>query len=136
MERFWSKVEKTKSCWEWKNAKTTNGYGFFSINGKMAYAHRVAYELCKGKIPEELILDHLCRNKGCVNPDHLETVTLGENLRRADNQITTINSRKTHCPRGHELKVPNLIYYKTQRTCRRCHNITQLISYHKKNNKG
>ena len=80
--RFWSKVEKTETCWIWRGARDDKGYGSLGINGKILRAHRVSYEWLIGPIPEGLVLDHLCRVPPCVNPAHLEPVTQGENSRR------------------------------------------------------
>jgi HNH endonuclease len=79
-ERFWEKVEQGEGCWLWTGA-IDRGYGQFVWNGRKR-AHRVAYELIIGPIPEGLELDHLCRNKSCVRPEHLEPVTKAENIRR------------------------------------------------------
>lgn len=68
-------MEKTDGCWNWKGTLFRNGYGAFGVSGKTCGAHRVAYELAIGPIPAGLQLDHLCRNRGCVNPGHLEPVT-------------------------------------------------------------
>ncbi len=96
--RFWAKVTKTETCWIWNGAKASKyGHGKF---GKMK-AHRWAYEDAIGPIPEGLTIDHLCRVPACVNPAHLEPVTLAENLRRQ-------GAAKTHCPQGHPLSGPNL----------------------------
>jgi hypothetical protein len=81
--RFWSKVDQGEDCWRW-TACTSNGYGRFSVKRQPVLAHRFAYELLVGPIPEGLELDHLCRNRWCVNPDHLEPVTHDENVRRAN----------------------------------------------------
>lgn len=104
-ERFWSKVEKTDSCWNWTGS-LRNGYGLFRFNGKIQSAHRVSFELIKGKIPKGLELDHLCRNPSCVNSDHLEPVTGKENNARSDS-LPAKNARKTHCKYGHEFTPEN-----------------------------
>lgn len=99
-ERFWAKVSKTDGCWEW-HAAMTKGYGSFGVGGgRQMLAHRYAYELLVGPIPEGLVLDHLCSNRRCVNPAHLEVVTLGENTRRA-------LLLKGQCTKGHKLTAEN-----------------------------
>jgi hypothetical protein len=111
--RFWAKVDKTEGCWIWTAAKTMGGYGRFVIGRKVHYAHRVAYELARGSIADGLTIDHLCRNKACVNPGHLEPVTGSENARRYWG---------THCKRGHERTPENTRVEKdgTGRPYRRC----------------
>lgn len=85
--KFWLRVDNTDSadeCWTWTGyTEAKSGYGRLSFGGARSYAHRVAYELAVGPIPEGLDLDHLCRVRNCVNPTHLEPVTRGENVRRA-----------------------------------------------------
>lgn len=84
--RFWRLVDKTDSCWLWLGAQNGKGYGRFTLSGRNGWkrsAHRYAYELLVGPIAAGLDLDHLCRNRLCVNPEHLEPVTRRENLRRA-----------------------------------------------------
>lgn len=81
--RFWAKVDKTETCWLWTAAiRRRSGYGVFSHQARTMLAHRFAYELLVGPIPDGLVIDHLCRVRHCVNPDHLEPVTQRENLRR------------------------------------------------------
>lgn len=100
--RFWSKVRVGDECWEWVGGKS-RGYGSFSYQGKIRKAHRFAYELLVGPIPEGLELDHLrpfCSTRACVRPDHLEPVTHEENSSR-------VGRRLTHCKRGHEFTPEN-----------------------------
>ena len=80
LERFWGRIQKTKTCWNWM-AGLARGYGIFSIGYKTYLAHRISFELKNGDIKGK-DLDHLCRNRKCVNPEHLEIVTKGENARR------------------------------------------------------
>jgi hypothetical protein len=101
-QRFWEKVDVSGVCWEWTGART-NGYGYFKRVGTTRRAHRIAYEHLVGPVPDGLVLDHLCRNRGCVNPDHLEPVTSRENLRRGSG-IAGRHARSDLCPRGHEYR--------------------------------
>ncbi len=128
-ERFWAKVNKaTSGCWEWQ-ATLVNGYGVFWNGTRQIRAHRYAYELLKGKIPEGLTIDHLCRNRKCVNPDHLEVVTMRENVLRGVG-ITAKNARATHCPKGHPYEISN-IYPMPHggRSCRACRAATSKRLY-------
>src|SRR3990167_7597395 len=125
LARFWSKVLKTQSCWIWQAAKTHNGYGRVKIQGHMYLAHRLAYELERGPIETNLTIDHTCRTPACVNPDHLEQVSMRENVLRGKT-ITAKNAAKTHCYRGHPLSGANLFIRKNgRRRCRACEKATQ-----------
>jgi hypothetical protein len=85
-ERFWAKVDRLgpEECWMWLASTNSKGYGKFGQGGKTRPAHRVAYELVKGPIPEGMVLDHLCQRRRCVNPSHLEPVTSHVNTERGD----------------------------------------------------
>jgi len=98
--RFMSKVEKTDNCWEWQAQSTTGkGYGTFWLNNKMNVAHRISYEIFVGYVPHGKVLDHLCRNRACVNPEHLDVVTQKINCIRGN--TGKHEADKTHCPQGH-----------------------------------
>ena len=88
--RFWDRVLVTETCWLWTGATQTRGYGSVGVgNGRTALAHRVAYQQTVGPIPDGMTIDHVCENKVCVNPDHLEVVTRAENTRRAAERAST-----------------------------------------------
>jgi hypothetical protein len=136
---FWSRIEKTPTCWNWTGAIDRDGYGRFTVNGQFCIAHRCAYEFLKGKIPDGLPLDHLCRNRRCVNPDHLEAVSIRENTLRSPVAITAVNSRKTHCIHGHELSGDNLYMCKEKdgkrdrRNCVTCRQAASQRRYERSN---
>lgn len=115
--RFWVKVQPTGFCWEWTGARNDDGYGSAWTNGRSRRAHRMAYELLVGPIPDRMQLDHLCRNRACVNPDHVEIVTLEENVRRGYSP-TAMNARLDRCRRGHPLDDAYLA--DDGRHCREC----------------
>jgi hypothetical protein len=108
------------SCWEWTWGKTPKGYGFFSVQGKQTYAHRWAYEFFRAEIPAGLHIDHLCRNRSCANPWHLEPVSPAENYRRGEMQLRRLEAHaaRTHCKWGHPFSGDNLRL--TPRGHRRC----------------
>jgi hypothetical protein len=103
MQRFWAKADRRgdAECWEWVACRTAMGYGRFVVDRRVRAAHRVAYELSVGPIPEGLEIDHLCRNRACVNPAHLEAVSHRVNVLRGT-APAAVNKRKTHCPCGRE----------------------------------
>lgn len=104
MERFWSKVDRSggpAACWPWTAyVDKAHGYGVFMVHPRQVKAHRMAYELAVGPIPEGLFIDHLCRNRSCVNPAHLEPVTAYENWRRGHAPQAKARRAGT-CPNGH-----------------------------------
>jgi hypothetical protein len=137
--RFWAKVDLRgkDECWMWLASKC-NGYGQFaapSVRRGPLRAHRVAYTLLIGPIPDGLTLDHLCHDpktceggptcphRACVNPDHMDPVTLGVNVMRGQT-IAATNAAKTHCDRGHEFTRENTMLARKgkRRNCRTCHN--------------
>lgn len=123
LERFMSKMEPepNSGCWLWLGAMSPNGYGSFRYNGKTHSAHRAGYMLLTGSDPGALDLDHKCRVRHCVNPDHLEPVTRQINLHRSP--LTTAG--RSHCPRGHLMAGDNILIIKTvgTRRCRECEHI-------------
>lgn len=118
-ERFWSKVDRPNAdgCREWVAARDRHGYGRFNLAGRCWEAYKLAWEEKFGTVPEGLELDHLCRNRACVNPDHLEPVTHAENQRRS----VQPSASWTHCVNGHEFSEANTyIRPRGGRSCRRC----------------
>ena len=99
-ELFWSKVDATGSCWFWLGAKNRSGYGSVSRGGKSLLAHRYSYSSLTLEDISGRELDHICRTRSCVNPDHLEPVSRSENMKRAK-RCGEFNKSKTHCPAGH-----------------------------------
>uniref|UniRef100_A0AAT9JAA2 ORF17 n=1 Tax=Nitrosopumilaceae spindle-shaped virus TaxID=3065433 RepID=A0AAT9JAA2_9VIRU len=127
-KRFMIKIEQNGNCWQWIASKDPSGYGKFMLNKKLISSHRISYELFKGEIPKGLQIDHLCRNRACVNPEHMEVVTQKENLRRGDKTNIGRNNRlKTHCPQGHEYIKENLVKSDPGRKCKICKNARDRI---------
>jgi hypothetical protein len=107
-DRFWSQVSKGPNCWEWTGGLTGAGYGAFYPDSVQVGAHIWSWTQANGPVLDSGVIDHLCSNRRCVNPDHLEVTTRGDNVLRSDKSQAGINLRKTHCIRGHELSGDNL----------------------------
>lgn len=122
IERFKTRIiyRPGSSCWHYCGVITEDGYGYFHANKIHTYAHRFSYEHYVGPIPAGMTLDHLCRVRHCVNPDHLEPVTHRENILRGVGW-SAVNARKTHCPQGHRYSAWNThITKEGWRRCRIC----------------
>src|SRR3990167_7896641 len=120
-----------RGCWNWTGTINEKGYAlyFWQENGKSKHCrvHRLMYEILVGPIPPGLTLDHLCRNRRCVNPSHLEAVTHKVNVLRGIS-FSAVNAKKTHCIRGHEFTSENTYLppgHKNYRVCRACISIRQ-----------
>lgn len=118
-------------CWEYQGHILKTGYGWASgeIKGKPDFTHRIMYRWARGEITKGTHIDHLCSNRACCNPSHLEMVSPKENARRS--KIT--NANKTHCPKGHEY-APETTYYRKDRFGRQC-NICNLENYYRRKTK-
>lgn len=125
---FWNNVLKTESCWLWLGYKNYEGYGKFSNNRKPVFVHRYSYELSNGVIKDGLTIDHLCRVRHCVNPDHLEAVTKKENIsRKMGYPYTSISSL-----RGKEIAEKEILSWRTcecgyKEVCKSCSQLVELL---------
>lgn len=113
-------VDPDTGCMNWLGRPNDGGYGRVTHHGKIMRAHRAAYEIAKGPIVDGLVLDHLCRNRICVNPEHLEPVSIGDNVLRGET-FAAENKAKTHCPQKHEYTPENTyLSNENMRHCRAC----------------
>jgi len=137
LQRFWSNVVMTDTCWIYIGNHNSKGYGVIKfrkeVGGKTFtfMAHRYSYELLFEKIPSDMTIDHLCKEVSCVNPKHMEVVTRGENSLRG-NGPTAKNKRKTYCNKGHKFDKENTyITKKGFRNCKMCHKNNEKRRYNK-----
>jgi hypothetical protein len=122
--------EPNSGCWLWTGILFKSGYGWFSVHSKVWRAHRWAYEHLVGPIPDGMVLDHLCKVKSCVNPDHLEPVTQKVNMERAKT-----GKYKPFCKNGHPRSGDNLYFFPNgARACRECVRIS--VRKYQKRKKG
>jgi hypothetical protein len=120
--RFWSKVKRNEAsgCWEWQSYISPQGYGKFSVNNFPQSSHVIAFILKNGPIGYGLVIDHMCKNRRCVFPDHLRAVTQKINSTQNSNGLTAINAAKTHCHKGHEFSKENTAIRRGSRLCKAC----------------
>lgn len=138
LDRFWNKVQITNGCWIWIGCRDGKGYGLFSSGESGLRAHRFSWEIHNRlPLPAGHEMDHLCKNRSCVNPAHLEAVTQYVNNMRSDS-FTAINRRKTHCKRGHTLEGPTVeLRHRVgqnwvERNCMICRRMRYVQSYRPK----
>jgi len=132
--RLLSKIKVVGNCWVRTISVHTDGYSVFDYKGRDIMSHRASYLLFKGDLDPKLTIDHLCRNRACINPEHLEQVTMKENVHRSPFTRASINSKKTHCPQGHKYTTKNTKMINTgkSRKCRIC-DIKQKRKHYDKN---
>lgn len=128
VDRFEAKFEKNLNCWIWRGTKDGKGYGIFSIKHIYYPAHRVSYELYVDKIPEGMVIDHLCRVPLCVNPDHLEPVTIRENSLRGTSP-NWLAFKKGTCRLGHPKAQFAIKSDGTTGYCKQCNRVRQREVY-------
>lgn len=121
-EKFLSKIilNKENECWNYKVYDKNYGYGIFRIGREAYKAHRVSFLIFNGDLVDGLMIDHICRNRRCCNPDHLRQVTKRINALENNNGVSAENIKKTHCPKGHELKEGNIVNHPKRRHCLIC----------------
>jgi hypothetical protein len=119
----WQRIRKKllvlpNGCWEWQGAKVSGDYGRYKFEGKWEVAHNVLFLVMHGAIDRSMERDHLCKNRSCINPFHVEQVT--RVINRLRSEPGQWNAGKTHCPKGHEYDQENTRYYRGSRFCKTC----------------
>jgi len=121
-QRLLNRTDRTGKCWIWLGSCNDRGYGKMWDGSRLSYVHRLSYEAFVGPIPNGLTIDHLCRNRQCLNPEHLEPVTNRENILRGEGPSAK-KARRTKCSGGHQLSGTNLMQSRLPyRQCRICFN--------------
>lgn len=126
------KVDAKTGCWVWTGSKQPSGYATLWNGARPEQGHRISYRMFCGDIPDGHEIDHVCRNRSCVNPDHLRAVSHRENMRCSDT-VMGRNAAKSHCKRGHLLSGDNLKIIRGSRQCRECMNLRARISRRRRN---
>lgn len=118
--RFEARIVKQGDCWLWQAPLDRDGYGSFFFRGALRRAHRVAWYAVNGEIPDRHVINHTCRNRACVRPQHLQCLSVAEHQLKDTTSIPYINSQKAHCPKGHPYDRTVTWSGKTQRLCSIC----------------
>ena len=132
VEKFLCKINAVDgNCWNWSGEISKEGYGLFSISSKRFFAHRISFEMFKEKLNTSLVIDHVCRNRKCVNPDHLRQVTT--RINNIENSISLFakKSSQSHCVNGHEFSEDSIYWEKGRRKCVKCRRKNALDRYYK-----
>jgi hypothetical protein len=120
-ERFLKFISvNNNGCWEWNGFIDKHGYGKFTLKNKCYFSHRVSFDIFVKKLNKELVIDHICKNRKCCNPEHLREVTAKINVTKNSESFVAYNKKKTHCPKGHELVYPNIYSHDGRRRCKIC----------------
>ena len=116
IERFFTNIKiLDNNCWGWSKAVSNKGYGRFTINKKAWFTHRISYILFNGEIPNGKVIDHICKNRICCNPDHLRCVSKRENTLENSDGLAASHVIKTHCKNNHEFSISNTRFFLEQR---------------------